>query len=75
MDLRIVRFFAWQLGAVEDPPPCQLHDGRGSVGCWCFLPPIAKVGKGGGMISRPCPTKPPEPSNAPPAHVIVGWDE
>lgn len=73
MDLRIVRFRAWQLGVIAEPPPCQQQDGRGTAGCWCFKEPAATRQADGKIRARPCPTNPSD--HPPPITVIVGQDD
>jgi hypothetical protein len=72
MDLRLVRFRAWELGIIAEPPPCQLHDDRGATGCWCFLEPAAKRNSSGILISHSCPAR---PTITNPTIVVVGWDD
>jgi hypothetical protein len=73
IDLRIVRFRAYELGIIAEPPPCQLQEGKGSTGCWCYLEPAAKRNSAGTLQSRSCP---PRPQDVPsPVVVNVSWDE
>jgi len=75
MDLRMVRFRAWELGLIASPPPCQQRDGSGraAAGCWCFLEPAATRRSDGTIMPRKCPPY----EKAPPEHVTesVGWGE
>jgi hypothetical protein len=72
MDLRLVRFRAWQLGFVPSPPPCQGSEGQR---CWCFFEPAATRGANGKLTPHGCPPKPPEEDSKDPVTVIVSLDE
>ena len=76
MDLRIVRYRAWQMGILADPPPCQLRETGSAPGCWCLIEPAATVRpEGGGLKPASCPPRETDFSIQPTINVVVEWDE
>lgn len=74
MDLRVVRFRAYELGFVKEPPSCNSREGKPTLECWCYLEPLAKRNKEGGILAHPCPTNN-TPTEVEHTTVNVSWNE